>query len=123
MAGDRDLAGVGLTDATVHGFQNREHRGDAGRKANSPRNKIRPRGHPRGVPAMAGGGELTEARNWVLQSPILQREATGRMRRGWGSRPRHKCGRGKPEGHPPWMAVGKHVGARGHGPRGHHSRR
>jgi hypothetical protein len=61
MAGDRELAGVGVTDAMVHGFQNREHRGDAGRKANSPRNKIRPRGHPRGVPAMAGGGELTRA--------------------------------------------------------------
>jgi hypothetical protein len=69
MAGDRELAGVGLTDAMVHGFQNREPRCDAGRKANSPRNKIRPWGHPRGVPAMADGGEFTGAKKLGATEP------------------------------------------------------
>jgi hypothetical protein len=44
IADDRELAGVVQTGAMVHGFQNREHQGDAGKKANSPRNKMRPRG-------------------------------------------------------------------------------
>jgi hypothetical protein len=66
---DRELAGVVLTAAMVHGFQNREHRGYAGRKANSPQNKIQPRGGPRGVPAMAGGGELTGAMKFGATEP------------------------------------------------------
>jgi hypothetical protein len=73
IADDRELTGVVQTSAMVHGFQNREHRGDAGKKANSPRNKIRPRGGPRGVLTMAAGGELTGAMQssaTKLHSPI-----------------------------------------------------
>jgi hypothetical protein len=63
------LAEVTQTGAMIHGFQNREHRGDAGRKANSPRNKIQPRDGPRGVPAMADGGELTGAMKLSAMEP------------------------------------------------------
>jgi hypothetical protein len=63
------LAGVTQPGAMVHDFQNREHRGDARRTANSPRNKIQPQDGPRGVPAMADGEELTRAMKLSATEP------------------------------------------------------
>jgi hypothetical protein len=41
-----------------HQIDHRNHRDDAGKKASSPQNKLRPRSGLRGVRAMAGGGGL-----------------------------------------------------------------
>jgi hypothetical protein len=61
MNGGGKVTGVTGSGPTGHGFDHRHHRDDAREKANSPRNKPRPQGGPRGVLAMAGGGGLAGA--------------------------------------------------------------
>jgi hypothetical protein len=100
MAGDRELAGVVRTGAMVHGFQNREHRGDEGRKANLPRNKIRPQGGPRGVPAMAGGGELTGAMKLSATEPYSPNRGYGEDAEGMENSAMSQVRPGKARGAP-----------------------
>jgi hypothetical protein len=114
------LAGVAQTGAMVHGFQNREHRGDAGRKANSPRNKIQPRDGPRGVPAMDDGGELTGAMKLSATEPHSPNRDYGEDAEGMKNTAMSHVRPGKePRGNRHGRRRRELTGARGDSPRGH----
>jgi hypothetical protein len=104
----------------VHGFQNREHRGDAGRKANSPRNKIQPRDGPRGVPAMADGGELTGAMKLSAMEPHSPNRDYGEDAEGMeNSAMSHARTRKDPRGNRHGRRWRELTGAHGDSPRDH----
>jgi hypothetical protein len=58
IAGNRKLAGVVQTGATVHGFQNWEYRKKAEKKTRPLRGKSRPKNMAGATVSMNGGGKL-----------------------------------------------------------------
>jgi hypothetical protein len=71
-----------------------------GRKANSPRNKIRPQVGLRGVPAMAGGGELTGAMKLGTTEPHSPNRVYGEDAKGMENSAMSQVRSGKARGAP-----------------------